>query len=70
VRAGTSPEEYIRIQSAQLKIRSYEINGVSVSNFNGRVSAAVNVRMVQITGAVFAQTFPLVKENGEWRICQ
>jgi hypothetical protein len=70
VRAVTSQEEFARIQSAQLKVTSYEISGVSVSNYNGRVQAAVTARMTQETGATFVQTFPLVKEDGEWRICQ
>lgn len=70
VRDDTSQEEYVRIQSAQLKIKSYTVEGVSVSNYNGRVSAAVTVRMVQETGAVFSQSIPLVKEDGEWRVCQ
>lgn len=70
VRDATTREEYTRIQSAQLKIRSYEISGVSVSNFNGQVRATVTVRMVQETGAEFSQTFPLVKEGGEWHVCQ
>ncbi|MET8306778.1 hypothetical protein [Micromonospora sp. NPDC005173] len=70
VRDGMSQEEYTRIQSAQLKIRSYEITGASVSNYNGRVSGAVTVQMVQETGGRFTQTVPLAKERGEWRVCQ
>lgn len=70
VRRSTTQEEFIRIQSVQLKIRSYEVSGTNVSNYNGRVGAAVTVRMVQETGAQLTQTFPLVKESGEWRVCQ
>jgi hypothetical protein len=70
VRDHRSQEEYVRVQSAQLKIKSYEIQGVSISSHNGRVSAAVTVRMVQETGAVFSQTIPMLKENGEWHVCQ
>jgi hypothetical protein len=70
VRESTPREEYIRIQSAQLKIESYEVEGVSVSSYNGRVSATVTVRLAQETGAELSQTFPLLKEDGEWRICQ
>jgi hypothetical protein len=70
VRDTISQEEYIRVQSAQLKIKNYEVEGVSISSHNGRVSATVTVRMVQETGAEFSQTIPLLKEDGEWRICQ
>ncbi|MEJ3750205.1 DUF4878 domain-containing protein [Actinomycetes bacterium KLBMP 9797] len=69
-RESTTQEEFTRIQSAQLKVTSYEISGVSVSNLNGRVQAAVTAQMTQETGAAFTQTFPLIKEDGEWRVCQ
>ena len=70
VRDATTQEEYTRIQSAQLKVRSYEIDGVFVSNTNGRVSATVTVQMIQETGARFTHTFTLVKESGDWHPCQ
>lgn len=69
-RKSVTREEFIRIQSAQLKVTDYEIGGVTVSNFNGRVQATVTVQMTQETGAAFTQTFPLTKEDGEWHVCQ
>ncbi|MEW2429627.1 hypothetical protein AB0877_16580 [Micromonospora sp. NPDC047644] len=64
-------EDFVRIQSAQLKISSYEITGVNVSNHNGRVTGTVQVETVQaVTGARFTQGVALVKENGDWRVCQ
>lgn len=69
-RNSVTQEEFVRIQSAQLKVTDYEVGGVTVSNFNGRVQATVTVQMTQETGAAFTQTFPLTKEDGEWRVCQ
>jgi hypothetical protein len=68
-RTATTLQEYTRIQAAQLKITSYEIVGVHVTNSNGRVSAVVTTTMVQETGLNFVQTFRLVKEDGNWRVC-
>ncbi|MCW6004811.1 DUF4878 domain-containing protein [Micromonospora sp. CPCC 205371] len=69
-RNSITQEEFTRIQSAQLKVTGYEISGVTVSTFNGRTQAAVTAQMTQETGAAFTQTFPLIKEDGEWRVCQ
>ncbi|WBB65541.1 DUF4878 domain-containing protein [Micromonospora sp. WMMD812] len=69
-RAATTQEEFVRIQSAQPKIRSYETVGVNVSNVNGQIRADVSMRMVRESGAQVTQVFPLVRERGEWRVCQ
>ncbi|MEU5673690.1 hypothetical protein ABZ749_25710 [Micromonospora sp. NPDC047753] len=71
VRDTMPQEDFARIQSAQLKITSYEITGVNVNNYNGRVTGTVQVEVVQAaTGARFTQGVALVKEDGEWRVCQ
>ncbi|SCF21066.1 Rv0361 family membrane protein [Micromonospora chokoriensis] len=71
VRDTMTLEEFSRVQSAQLTISSYEIVGVNVNNYNGRVTATVTVTAVQqTTGAQFTQGLALVKENDEWRVCQ
>lgn len=69
-RDSVTQEEFSRIQSAQVKVTRYEIGGVVVSNFNGRVQASVTAHLTQETGATFTQTFPLIEEDGEWRVCQ
>jgi hypothetical protein len=55
VRGTTTLADFTRIQAA---------------HFNGRVTATVTAQMTQETGATFVQSFPLVKEDGAWRICQ
>lgn len=71
MRGRLSVDDYARTQEAQLKISGYEITGVQVVDQNGRVTAYATTRMTQEeTGAAFTQTFPLVKENGQWRICE
>ncbi|WP_433318629.1 hypothetical protein ACQP0U_12645 [Micromonospora sp. CA-269861] len=71
VRDTMTQEDFARVQAAQLKISSYEITGVNVNNHNGQVTGTVTVQMVQeATGATFTQGMALVKEDGEWRVCQ
>lgn len=53
----------------QSTIRSHEIQGVSVSNVNGKVSATVVANLTLDTGFVDRHTFPLVKEGGQWKVC-
>jgi hypothetical protein len=41
-----------------------------LDRFRRQLIAYVTTRMTQEeTGAEFTQTFPLVKEDGQWRIC-
>ncbi|SCL39061.1 hypothetical protein GA0070624_6435 [Micromonospora rhizosphaerae] len=70
VRNRLSQYEFARQQSAQPSVRSYEIVSVNVLNTNGRVHGEAQVRFVQSGGARTTQVFPLVKEDGEWRICE
>jgi len=70
VRDVTSQADFARVQAAQPKMTSYEISTVAVSNFNGRVTATVTVQMTQETGAPYVHILPLVKEDGQWRVCQ
>ncbi|MET8152941.1 hypothetical protein ACIBSW_34990 [Actinoplanes sp. NPDC049668] len=55
--------------SAEPKIRSHEITGVNVSNYNGRVSATVTAKLTLDTGFVDQHTFALVEEDGQWKAC-
>ncbi|WP_435207627.1 Rv0361 family membrane protein [Micromonospora sp. bgisy143] len=71
VRTAMTQEDFSRVQAAQLEISSYEITGVYVNNYNGRLTATATVTMVQkSTGAQATQTMGLVKEDDEWRVCQ
>ncbi|MGW0434948.1 Rv0361 family membrane protein [Micromonospora sp. NPDC003197] len=70
VRADMTAEEFARRQSAQPTITSYKIVGLNVTNNNGRVTGTTTVRLTQEPGATSTQVFPLVKEDGQWRICQ
>ncbi|WP_212829680.1 DUF4878 domain-containing protein [Catellatospora sp. TT07R-123] len=70
VRTETSEAEYTRIQAAQLKISKYEVIGTSVKTMNTTTSAVITMRITQAeTGAVMTQSFPLLKEDGQWRVC-
>jgi hypothetical protein len=71
VRDRTSEAEFTRVQSAQLKISSYKVVGTNVQTMNATTTARVTMRMTQAsTGLEVTQTIPLLKENGEWRVCE
>ncbi|MFG2050522.1 hypothetical protein ACGFIW_24185 [Micromonospora sp. NPDC048935] len=71
VRKNLTPEDFARIQAAQLKFSSYEITGLIVNNYNGRVTATATVEVIQeATGARFTQNMVLVEEDDEWVVCQ
>lgn len=71
VRQRTSETEYTSNQSMQLKVSSYRVVGTNVRTMNTSVTATVTMRMKQAaTGMEFTQGIPLVKEKGEWRICE
>ncbi|MGE6955144.1 DUF4878 domain-containing protein, partial [Staphylococcus capitis] len=55
--------------NGQPKIRSHEIVGVNVSNFNGRLSATATAKLTLDTGFVDQHTFRLVQEDGQWKVC-
>lgn len=71
VRENVTEAEYTRIQSAQLKISSYRVVGTNITTVNSKVTATVSMRMVQAeTGMEYTQGIPLLKERGEWRVCE
>ncbi|MBB4961829.1 Rv0361 family membrane protein [Micromonospora polyrhachis] len=70
VRADLTAEEFARRQAPQPTIASYKIVGLNVNNTNGRVTGTATVQLTQDAGATVTQVFPLVKEGGQWRICQ
>lgn len=69
-RAAQTAEQFARAQSAQPKITAYKVQGVSVANNNGRVSADVTFRMTRDGGTQVTQDIALLKEDDEWRVCQ
>ncbi|MBB3101584.1 hypothetical protein FHR83_009313 [Actinoplanes campanulatus] len=62
-------EAFVQGLSGQPAIRSHEIVGVNVSNVNGRVSATVTANLTLDSGFVDRPTFPLVQEDGQWKVC-
>ncbi|WP_444544531.1 Rv0361 family membrane protein [Rhizocola hellebori] len=71
LRAQRTEAEFTRVQAAQLKISSYRVIGTNVTTRNTTVTAIVTMRLTQAeTGAEFTQGFPLLKENGQWHVCE
>ncbi|WP_327001555.1 DUF4878 domain-containing protein [Dactylosporangium sp. NBC_01737] len=53
----------------QPKIRSHSFGGVNVMNYNGKTSATVTLILTDDSGFTNRHTFPLVKDDGQWRVC-
>ncbi|WP_431880331.1 hypothetical protein [Micromonospora marina] len=70
VRDRVSEADFERQQSSQPDFTGYDIVGLNVSNNNGRVSGSATVRFTPAVGTNVTQAFPLVKEDGQWRICE
>lgn len=70
VRDRMTQEEFARTQASQPKLLGYEIIGVNVTSVNGHVGGSTTVRLAQENGAEIIQIFPMVKEGGDWRVCQ
>ncbi|PGH42411.1 hypothetical protein GA0070622_1770 [Micromonospora sediminicola] len=69
VRDRLGEADFARQQSAQPELTGYEIVGLNVTNNNGRVRGSANVRFTPRDGVAVNQVLPLVKEDGDWRIC-
>ncbi|HZM80107.1 MAG TPA: hypothetical protein VFC19_30605 [Candidatus Limnocylindrales bacterium] len=66
-----SEADYTRTQSAQLKIKSYQVVGTNIRTINSTTTATVSMRMVQAeTGLEYTQGIFLLKERGQWWVCE
>ncbi|MGC4893025.1 hypothetical protein [Micromonospora sp. DT31] len=70
LRDRVSEADFAAQGSARPDLTDHEIVGLNVSNNNGRVSGSATVRYTPDVGAATTEEYPLVKEDGEWRICQ
>ncbi|SCE83907.1 hypothetical protein GA0074695_1513 [Micromonospora viridifaciens] len=70
VRNRVSQDDFVRQQSAQPALTGYEIVGLNVMNNNGRVRGSASVRFTPQSGTTVTQAYTLVKEDGDWRICE
>jgi hypothetical protein len=70
MRDRVAQEEFVRQQSARPALTGYEIVGLNVSNYNGRVGGSASVRFTPQGGAAETQVYQLVKEGESWRICE
>ncbi|MEV1145120.1 hypothetical protein [Micromonospora sp. NPDC049799] len=62
-------DAFVEGVARQPKVRSHEVNGVNVSSYNGRTSARVSMALVLDSGFTDQHVFPLVKEDGAWKVC-
>ncbi|MER7892741.1 hypothetical protein AB0C04_24910 [Micromonospora sp. NPDC048909] len=50
-------------------VRDYEITDVSVTTRGGRPRGTVTVELTRDSGATEERKLPVVREDGQWRVC-
>jgi flagellar basal body-associated protein FliL len=63
-------QQFAQAQSMVPKITKHEITGFNVNTVNGKSTATVNVRLERELVGETNQTIQLVKEDGDWKVCQ
>ncbi|MEU7823289.1 hypothetical protein [Catellatospora sp. NPDC049133] len=66
----TTEQRYIAEQSARPRIKDYSVTGVSVERHNSTVSGVVTLKLTRADdGSTYSLGVPLLKEDGQWRVC-
>lgn len=68
-RAAFTPDRFAQGVASQPKIVSHKTGGVNVTSGSGGSTAVVTMKLTLQTGFVDEHTFPLVKEDGQWKVC-
>ncbi|WP_020520722.1 Rv0361 family membrane protein [Catelliglobosispora koreensis] len=51
-------------------VESYSVTGTNVTTMNGRTTATVTLRATLSDGTTRTQIYPMVQEDGSWKVCQ
>ncbi|MFG2064821.1 hypothetical protein ACGFIK_25775 [Micromonospora sp. NPDC048871] len=70
IRDRVSEADFTQQQAREPDLTGHKIVGLSVSNQNGLVSGTATVRYTPAEGLATSRVYPLVKEEGNWRICE
>ncbi|MFC7246858.1 hypothetical protein ACFQO7_30645 [Catellatospora aurea] len=66
----TTEQQYVAEQSARPRIKDYSVTGVSVEQHNSTVSGVVTLKLTRVDdGSTYSLGVPLLKEDGQWRVC-
>ncbi|GIF96415.1 Rv0361 family membrane protein [Catellatospora citrea] len=66
----TSEQQYVAEQSARPRISGYSVAGVNVQQHNSTVSGVVTLELTRADdGSQYVLGIPLLKEDGQWRVC-
>jgi hypothetical protein len=68
-RSAFTEDAFTQGVAGQPKISSHSIKGVDVVTSAGHTSATVEADLTTGTGFVDHHQFPLVKEDGSWKVC-
>jgi hypothetical protein len=68
-RGAFTPDAFARGVTSQSTIVSHKADGVNMTSGTGGSSAVVTMKLTMQNGFVDQHTFPLVKEDGRWKVC-
>lgn len=68
-RGAFTPDQFAEGVNGQPKIVSHKLARVNVTSGTGGSRAVVTMKLTMQNGFVDQHTFPLVKEDGRWKVC-
>jgi hypothetical protein len=70
VKSQISESDFATATAQSFDVRAYSVVGTNVMNRNGKVSATVTMKLTMANGTPRTQIFPMVKEAGDWKVCE
>lgn len=70
LRSDMNQQEFAQVQSLLPKVTGHKVTGVNINNTNGNVTGTVNVLLTREGVGELQQEIRLVKESGDWKVCQ
>jgi uncharacterized protein DUF4878 len=68
-RTAFAPDQFAGGVQGQPKIVSHKVAGVNVTTTAGGTTAVVTMKLTMQNGFADQHTFPMVKEDGAWKVC-
>jgi hypothetical protein len=68
-RTAFAPAQFAGGVQGQPKIVSHKVTGVNVTTTAGATTAVVTMKLNMQNGFADQHTFPMVKEDGAWKVC-
>jgi hypothetical protein len=68
-REAFTPDAFARGVTSQPRIVGHEFAGINVTSSGNGTTAVVRMKLTMQSGFVDRHSFPMVKEDGDWKVC-